>query len=210
MPHKLFELNNMSEEQLRAVASELQIKNYMKLDREQLGYAILDEEARQESLKPTEDKPRRRTRIKASQDAATKPAVADEKPQTGEKPAKAGKKGSGKAAAQPAAQTESTPDSPSAPEAAQPKKKPGRPRKKTVAEPEASAAAAPEQVAVAEEKPAAPAKRKPGRPKKNAAPAAVNADNSVSKGSEATVAQPVNAPRPEAQKANPEAAPAGN
>ncbi|MBQ9888644.1 MAG: transcription termination factor Rho [Bacteroidales bacterium] len=210
MPHKLFELNNMSEEQLRAVASELQIKNYMKLDREQLGYAILDEEARQESLKPTEDKPRRRTRIKASQDAATKPAVADEKPQTGEKPAKAGKKGSGKAAAQPAAQTESAPDSPSAPETAQPKKKPGRPRKKAAAEPEASAAAVPEQVAVAEEKPAAPAKRKPGRPKKNAAPASTNADNGVSKGSEATVAQPVNAPRPEAQKANPEAAPAGN
>lgn len=46
MPHSLFQLNEMSDEQLRALAEELKIKNYKKLDRENLGYAILDEEAR--------------------------------------------------------------------------------------------------------------------------------------------------------------------
>lgn len=54
MPHSLFQLNEMSDEQLRALAEELKIKNYKKLDRENLGYAILDEEARAASLKPIE------------------------------------------------------------------------------------------------------------------------------------------------------------
>jgi len=210
MPHKLIELNNMSEEQLRVVASELQIKNYMKLDREQLGYAILDEEARQESLKPSADKPRRRTRTKAagSQDSdPVKPAPASaEQSQAGEKPVKSARKGAGKSAAKPAAQADA--EAPAATEAAQPKKKPGRPRKQAAAAPEAVKTDSPEPTAAVEEKPAAPAKRKPGRPRKNAAPAAETAAKEAPKEPEAQAvpqAPPVKETKPEVAKAAPEA-----
>jgi len=43
----------MSEEQLRSLADGLHIKNSQKLDVENLAFAILDEEAREESLKPS-------------------------------------------------------------------------------------------------------------------------------------------------------------
>ena len=59
MPHSLLELNAMSEQQLRALGEKLNIKNAKKLDMETLGYAILDEEARIESQKPVEEKPRK-------------------------------------------------------------------------------------------------------------------------------------------------------
>ena len=62
MPHSLLELNAMSEEQLRALGENLSIKNAKKLDLETLGFAILDEEARIESQKPIEEKPRKRGR----------------------------------------------------------------------------------------------------------------------------------------------------
>ena len=62
MPHSLLELNAMSEEQLRALGENLSIKNAKKLDMETLGFAILDEEARIESQKPIEEKPRKRGR----------------------------------------------------------------------------------------------------------------------------------------------------
>ena len=52
----------MSEEQLRALGENLSIKNAKKLDLETLGFAILDEEARIESQKPIEEKPRKRGR----------------------------------------------------------------------------------------------------------------------------------------------------
>ena len=48
----------MSEQQLRALGEKLNIKNAKKLSMEELGFAILDEEARIESQKPVEDKPR--------------------------------------------------------------------------------------------------------------------------------------------------------
>ncbi len=48
----------MSEEQLRALGESLNIKNAKKLSMEELGFAILDEEANIESKKPVEDKPR--------------------------------------------------------------------------------------------------------------------------------------------------------
>ena len=62
MPHSLFELNGMSEDQLRSLAAELQIKNAKKMDLEALGFAILDAEAVIESQKPDEEKPRKRGR----------------------------------------------------------------------------------------------------------------------------------------------------
>ena len=52
----------MSEEQLRALGEKLNIKNAKKLDMEELGFAILDEEAKIESKKPIEDKSRKRGR----------------------------------------------------------------------------------------------------------------------------------------------------
>jgi transcription termination factor Rho len=58
MPHSLLELNAMSEEQLRALGEKLSIKNAKKLSMEELGFAILDEEARIESQKPVEEKTR--------------------------------------------------------------------------------------------------------------------------------------------------------
>ena len=44
--HKIFELRDMSVEQLHALASELNIKGFKKMDKDALVYAVLDEEAR--------------------------------------------------------------------------------------------------------------------------------------------------------------------
>ena len=60
MPHSLIELNGMSEEQLRSVAETLNIKNTKKMERADLGFAILDAEAVIESQKPAETKPKKR------------------------------------------------------------------------------------------------------------------------------------------------------
>ena len=70
MPHSLFELNSMTEDQLRALAESLNIKNFKKLDRPNLGFAILDEEARLESVKPSEPKPAAKKRGRPRKDAA--------------------------------------------------------------------------------------------------------------------------------------------
>ena len=84
----------MSEEQLRALGENLSIKNAKKLDLETLGFAILDEEARIESQKPIEEKPRKRGRPakkkeeKPKQEApAAKEAPAQEVKDTAEAPA---------------------------------------------------------------------------------------------------------------------------
>ena len=44
--HKIFELREMDVEQLHALASELNVKGFKKMDKDTLVYAILDEEAR--------------------------------------------------------------------------------------------------------------------------------------------------------------------
>ena len=44
--HKIFELREMGMEQLHALASELNIKGFKKMEKDDLVYAILDEEAR--------------------------------------------------------------------------------------------------------------------------------------------------------------------
>ena len=54
--HKIFELRDMDVEQLHSIASELNIKNYKKIDKDNLVYAILDEEARHNAAK-TPEKP---------------------------------------------------------------------------------------------------------------------------------------------------------
>ena len=52
MPHSLFELNSMSEDKLRELASSLGIKVTKKMTAETLGYAILDQEALIQSKQP--------------------------------------------------------------------------------------------------------------------------------------------------------------
>ena len=146
MPHSLFELNAMSEPELRSLAEELHIKNFKKLDLEHLGYAILDEEASRESQKPSpEDKPRAKRGRPKKEAAPEKPKAekAPEQPKA-EKPAE-----------QPA----------EAPEAAPAAKKRGR---KSKAE-KAAAEKAPEQPKAekpAEAAEAAPAPKKRGRKSK--------------------------------------------
>lgn len=58
MPHRLFELNAMSREQLETIANEHNVKNIKKLDDENLAYAILDAEAKEESTKISPEKPK--------------------------------------------------------------------------------------------------------------------------------------------------------
>ncbi len=54
MPYNLFELTQMSREQLEKVAQDYQIKNIKKLTDENLSYAILDAQAAAASLQPVE------------------------------------------------------------------------------------------------------------------------------------------------------------
>ena len=79
MPHSLFELNSMSEEQLRTLAESLDIKGTKKMDSAALGFAILDKEAVIESQKPAsapDNKAKKRGRPRKEE----KPAPAAEKP----------------------------------------------------------------------------------------------------------------------------------
>ena len=55
MPYSLFELTQMSREQLENVAQELQIKNVRKLNDEDLGYEILDAQARKKKKRQAEE-----------------------------------------------------------------------------------------------------------------------------------------------------------
>ena len=54
--HKIFDLKEMDLDQLHNLAAELKIKGFKKLQKDDLVYAILDEEARQNALN-TPDKP---------------------------------------------------------------------------------------------------------------------------------------------------------
>ena len=77
MPHTLFELNSMTDEQIRALAADLKIKKYKSLDRMDLGFAILDEEAKIASKVPDPETPaRRRGRPRKSEEAKAADAAA--------------------------------------------------------------------------------------------------------------------------------------
>jgi len=65
MIHTLFELNKMSREQLESIAKELKIKISKKMDDEHLGYAILDAEAQEASLKPIPEKNKKPRKVQA-------------------------------------------------------------------------------------------------------------------------------------------------
>ena len=92
MPYKLQELNEMSEEQLRALGESLNIKGFKKMDQHTLGFAILDAQATLASQNPIEEpqqkkrgRPRKTDKPAADKPAAEKPA--EEKP-AATKPAK--------------------------------------------------------------------------------------------------------------------------
>ncbi|MBQ8021875.1 MAG: transcription termination factor Rho [Bacteroidales bacterium] len=174
MPHSLFELNAMSEEQLRTLADELGIKGTKKMSTENLGYAILDQEAVNTSKQP-EPQPEKRKRGRPKKESAASENGKEEKkaPKAeNKKPAqKAAKDNSPKPVAKkeeqpvqeqaaPAEKPAVKPESPAA-ENPQPKKRgrktknPAAPSENAVQETNAPAAA--EQPAAPAEQAAAPA-----------------------------------------------------
>ena len=142
MPHTLFELSTMTREQLESIAAEHGVKNVKKMDMEPLAFAILDAEAKEESLKPVPDKPKaKRGRPKKESPAASKAAPEAVKPAPETKPDDAPKP-AGKKAKTKAAPAEQAPAA-----ADKPKTKRGRPKKAeqpAAAEPAASETPAPE------------------------------------------------------------------
>ena len=87
MPHKLAELNAMSEQQLRALGEKLNIKGAAKMDLPTLGFAILDTEAEIESKKPVEPKPAAKKRGRPKKEAQkAEPVKADPKPEVKPEP----------------------------------------------------------------------------------------------------------------------------
>ena len=79
--HKIFELREMGVEELHALASELNIKGFKKMDKDDLVYAILDEEARHNAHNAPEKpaKPKRGRPKKSEAKAEAKP---EEKPES--------------------------------------------------------------------------------------------------------------------------------
>ena len=147
MPHTLFELNTMTREQLESIAAEHSVKNVKKMEMESLAFAILDAEAKEESLKPIPDKPKAK-RGRPKKDSGKQPAAeaSDTSKEPAEAPKKAAeaarpaaKKSRGKAKAAPAKETEAkAEEAPAqapegaeaqAPAADKPKTKRGRPKK---------------------------------------------------------------------------------
>ena len=87
--YSLFDLNGMSREQLEEVARGHKIKNIKKLDNENLAYAILDFEAKEESLKPAQPKERTRKPTKKDNKVSQENTVPQEKKEQAEaKPAR--------------------------------------------------------------------------------------------------------------------------
>ena len=72
MPHSLFELSQMSREQLETIAKEHSVKGIKRLDEEHLAYAIIDAEAIEASTKVSHEKPRR-GRPRKEKPSETKP-----------------------------------------------------------------------------------------------------------------------------------------
>ena len=137
----------MSEEQLRAVAEELQIKNAKKMNMQDLGFAILDAQAVIEAQKPVEEKEKPRKRGRPAKKKEEKPKQ--------EKPAEAPK-----AEEAPVAEAK-----PAEEKTASPKK---RGRKPKNAQPEAAKPAEETQAPVPAEKPAEPAEEAQKQPEQKA------------------------------------------
>ena len=82
--HKIFDLREMDVEQLRTLAESLNVKGFKKMEKDDLVYAVLDEEAKQNALKAPEkkEKPKRGRPRKeeTEQKAEQKPEPKQEKP----------------------------------------------------------------------------------------------------------------------------------
>ena len=79
--HKIFELKGMDIDQLQSLASELSIKGFKKMEKDDLVYAILDEEARQNALNVPE-KPVQKKRGRPKKNEAEKAAAKKETKET--------------------------------------------------------------------------------------------------------------------------------
>ena len=79
--HKIFDLKEMDMDQLRNLASELNLKGFKKMEKDDLVYAILDEEARQNALNAPE-KPEKPKRGRPRKTAQEKPAEKTETAET--------------------------------------------------------------------------------------------------------------------------------
>lgn len=95
MAYTLFDLNSMSIDELQSIAQKYNVKNFKKLDAENLAFAILDAQASEISHNPVPEAPAKKKRGRpkkvadAKQKEESKPAVekpeqpeAEEKPQT--------------------------------------------------------------------------------------------------------------------------------
>ena len=88
--HKIFDLRDMGIEQLHALATELEIKGFKKMDKDTLVYAILDEEAKKNALNAPESSERaRRGRPRKGEKPAPKPVIEETPEVVVEKPVKA-------------------------------------------------------------------------------------------------------------------------
>lgn len=130
MPHRLSELSAMTREQLESIATEHNVKSIKKLDDENLAYAIIDAEAKEESVKPAPEKPKvRRGRPPKQKSAAEAKPSDGVKPKETEKPSNQEKKASPakpvKAAPKPEPKAQPAGDT-----AAQPKKRGRKPKSK--------------------------------------------------------------------------------
>ena len=107
--HKIFDLREMDIDQLRSLAEELKVKSYKKMEKEDLVYAILDEEAKLNALNAPEKPKRGRPRKEktAPEAKAVKEEVKEAKPVEKPEEKKAEKKENVPAAeAEPAASKE--------------------------------------------------------------------------------------------------------
>ena len=73
--HKIFDLREMDVEQLRTLAESLNVKGFKKMEKDDLVYAVLDEEAKQNALKAPEkkEKPKRGRPRKEETEQKTEP-----------------------------------------------------------------------------------------------------------------------------------------
>ncbi len=86
--HKIFELREMDVDHLRRLGEELNVKGFKRMEKDDLVYAILDEEAKQNALKAQDkpEKPRRGRPRKADKTVEAKPVEKKVEEKPSEKP----------------------------------------------------------------------------------------------------------------------------
>ena len=117
--HNIYELKEMAVEQLNAIAENLKIKGYKKMDVETLRYAILDEEAVQNAMKapeksekPKRGRPRKETKTELPKKEAEAQTQKKEKEQEQPKKQEEVKKSEGKTNKKEEPKPEVTPEAP--------------------------------------------------------------------------------------------------